>query len=108
MKRVRVIMIAIGLIVLGWIGWSIFRSKVLPARFERVRVGDSQEQVVRLLGNPKSIEKCGQPFGNPGRPRGCVEDYLYASPFAPLLPEYWSVSFDNSRHVVGKEHYVSP
>jgi hypothetical protein len=73
-----------------------------------VKAGDSEEQVVRLLGKPNRIEKCGESFGNPGGPVGCVEDYLYSSPFAPLVPEYWAVSFDSRKHVVGKEHYLSP
>src|ERR1035438_505959 len=75
-RKMRVITIAIGVAASMWIGWSIFRATVLPARFERVAVGDSREQVVQLLGKPRSIEKCGEPFGNPGGKSGCKEDYL--------------------------------
>jgi hypothetical protein len=101
-------MTAIGLVMIGWIGWGIFRSRILPVRFEEVKAGDSQEQVVRLMGKPGRIERCGEPFGTSREPSGCAEDYLYTSPFAPLIPEYWSVSFDRERHVIGKMHHVSP
>jgi hypothetical protein len=108
MKNVRLIIVAIGIAASTWIGWSLMRAKVLPAKFERIAVGDTREQVVRLLGKPRRIEKCGEPFGNPGGKPGCVEDYLYASPYAPLIPEYWSVSFDKNGRVIEKYHYVSP
>jgi hypothetical protein len=98
-------MIAIGIVVVTWTAWGIVRLKVLSDRFERVQVGDSREQVMHLLGKPRSVQRCPE---NPGRPPGCVEEYLYASPFAPLLPEYWSVLFDRNGHVVGKEYRPSP
>ena len=63
---------------------------------------------MRLLGKPKRVEKCGEPFGNPGGKPGCAEDYLYPSPYAPLIPEYWSVSFGIAGRVVDEYNYVSP
>jgi hypothetical protein len=106
-KRLTVIAAA-GIAILMWGGWKVVRANVLSRNFERVKIGDSRERVVQLLGRPRSIEKCGEPFGNPGGVQGCKEDYLYASPYAPLIPEYWSVSFDNSGRVVDKVQYDSP
>jgi len=107
-KIVRLIIITIGVAAATWIGWSLMRAKILPERFERIAIGDPREQVVQLLGKPRRVEKCGEPFGNPGGKPGCAEDYLYASPYAPVIPEYWSVSFDKNGRVIDKYHYVSP
>jgi len=108
MRKAKFVVIAVGLAASIWIGWSIVRARLLPTRFERIAIGDSREQVIRLLGKPWRIEKCGEPFGNTGGKPGCLEDYLYASPYAPLIPQYWSVSFDRSGRVIEKYYYVSP
>jgi hypothetical protein len=106
--KMRLLGTAIAVAFSTWMILSLIRAHILPQRFERVAVGDSRERVVQLMGRPRSVEKCGEPFGNPGGKPGCMEDYLYASPWAPLFPEYWSVSFDQNGHVVETYHYVSP
>lgn len=65
----------------------------------------SQAEVVRLLGTPSWIEPCGLSFGTP-KP-DCTE-FIYRNSFAPLVPEYHSVSFDQSGHVVETYIYSSP
>jgi hypothetical protein len=70
-----------------------------------VNVGASNEQVLRLLGAPSWVETCGKSFGTP-KPN-CTE-YIYRDSFAPLLPLYYSVSFDTSGRVVDKYVYSSP
>ena len=107
-RKIQLLGILVGVAASVWLGWTIFRVKTIPQRFARISVGDSREQVVQLLGKPKSVEKCGEPFGNPGGKFNCKEDYLYASPYAPVIPEYWSVSFDASGRVVEKYHFLSP
>jgi hypothetical protein len=87
------------------LGWGFFRNSRITARYEGVRVGASKEQVVHLLGTPSWAEPCGKSFGTP-KPN-CTE-YIYRNSFAPLVPEYYSVSFDTSGHVVEKYVYSSP
>jgi hypothetical protein len=94
--------------ILSLPAWSIYRSSSLSKGFERIAIGDSRERVLHVLGRPKRMERCGEPFGNPGGKPGCHEDYLYASPYASLIPEYWSVSFNGHCLVIDKYHYVSP
>jgi hypothetical protein len=108
LRKAPAVIAATGVAILVWAGWSIVRANTLTKNFERINIGDSRDWVVKLLGRPRSIEKCGEPFGNPGGVPGCKEDYLYASPYAPLISEYWSVSFDNGGRVVDKFHYLSP
>jgi hypothetical protein len=58
-----------------------------------------------VLGRPSWIEPCGKSFGKP-KPN-CAE-YIYRNSFAPLVPEYYSVSLDTNGHVVDKYVYESP
>jgi len=39
---------------------------------------------------------------------GCVREYFYASPFAPLLPQYYVVRFDANKRVISTTPYSSP
>lgn len=87
------------------LGWGFYRNFRISNRHEAVRVGASDQQVVRLLGTPSWVEPCGKSFGTP-KPN-CTE-YIYRNSFAPLVPEYYSVSFDPSGHVVDKYVYSSP
>jgi hypothetical protein len=87
------------------LGWGSWRNSRISSRYEAVSVGASDQQVVRLLGTPSWVEPCGKSFGAP-KPN-CTE-YIYRNSFAPLLPEYYSISFDTSGHVVDKDVYSSP
>jgi hypothetical protein len=107
-KQKGAIGIAIAAAVLALSAWSVYRNWSLSKGFEQIAIGDSRERVLHVLGRPKRRERCGEPFGNPGGKPDCHEDYLYASPYAPLIPKYWSVSFNNQGIVIDKYHYVSP
>jgi hypothetical protein len=87
------------------LGWGFYRNSRISSRYDAVSVGASDQQVVRLLGTPSWVEPCGKSFGTP-KPN-CTE-YIYRNSFAPLLPGYYSVSFDTSGHVVDKYVYSSP
>jgi hypothetical protein len=87
------------------LGWGFLRNSRIAAQYVRVTVGESKEQVTRLLGTPSWVEPCGKSFGTP-KP-DCTE-YIYRNSFAPLAPEYYSISFDTSGHVIDKYVYSSP
>jgi|SRR5215469_4728898 len=86
-------------------GWGFYRNSRINRRFQGVNVGASDAQVRNLLGRPSWTESCGRSFGTP-KPN-CTE-YLYRNSFAPLVPEYYSVKFDSSSHVIDKYVYESP
>jgi hypothetical protein len=96
----------VGLIALS-IAWGLCRNSRIDARFSGVTVGASDKDVVRLLGRPSWIEPCGESFGTTSKPN-CTTEYIYRNSFAPLIPEYHSVSLDNSGHVIDKYVYSSP
>jgi hypothetical protein len=103
----KLILGACGLATAGLL-YGIARAHMLDKAFERVPAGASQSQVVKLLGKPWKVDRCGELFGAGPVEPDCAEEYLYAPPFAPLTPQYYSVSFDNSGHVVKKYIYSSP
>lgn len=94
----------VGLIALMLV-WSFYRNYRIAARYEEVGTGASDQQVSRLLGPPSWTEPCGKSFGSPKA--NCTE-YIYRNSFAPLIPEYYSIRFDASGHVVDKYIYESP
>ena len=100
------------LVVVGlcWVAWGICRDKVLESGFTKVRLGDSESEVVRQLGRPKRVEHCGEFMGplTKAEMEACVREYFYASPFAPLLPKYYVVRFDANNRVSSTAPYSSP
>lgn len=100
----RLIIGSFALVSLGTV-WGLHRNSRLHSQFRAIQHGMSQAEVVRLLGTPSWSEPCGKTFGDP-RPN-CTE-FLYKNSFAPLVPEYHSVSFDPSGHVVETYIYSSP
>jgi hypothetical protein len=68
-------------------GWAYRQDKILARNFQKVSVGATREDVVRLLGKPKYETPCGEFMGpqNPKHFEGCAKEYVYASPFANWL-----------------------
>jgi hypothetical protein len=87
--------------------WSSERQRKLTSDFERLQIGEAESAVAAKLGKPWKIGRCGQVFGGDADAR-CAIEYLYASPYAPLDPEYWAFRFNEGGRVVDKERYVSP
>jgi hypothetical protein len=93
-----------------WLVWAILRDRQLYAHFDGVKAGASEADVLRELGRPKRVERCGEfwaPFPKQEL-EGCKKEYFYASPFAPLLPQYYVVWFDADDRVQSLHGYSSP
>lgn len=58
------------------------------------------------MGTPWKDENCGVYLG--GKPAGCIEEFIYAHPYAPYAPEYWVIGFNASHQVTSYAHMVSP
>lgn len=86
--------------------WPTVRVPRLNASFEVIKENDTKETVLESMGNPRRIEGCGEYLGD--NPTGCVREFVYAHPYAPLAPEYWVVYFNSNNRVLGKVHLVSP
>jgi len=100
------IFLLIGVAILGLaVAWEYFRGSRIENGFSAVHVGALEREVEGLLGRPSWIEPCGKSLGSPAP--NCSE-YIYRDSFAPLLPAYYSVRFDNRGHVIGTYRYSSP
>jgi hypothetical protein len=103
----------VGCIVLAgaiWLAWALLRDKQLERGFDEVAAGATEREVLQKLGRPKRVEKCGE-FSGPlpkQELEKCSKEYFYASPFAPLLPEYFVFRFDATNRVSSKSPYSSP
>jgi hypothetical protein len=65
-----------------------------------------QSEVVRIVGSPRSILKCAEPF-TPWKRPDCAVAYLYPSWGAPFLPSMWVVWFNSAGVVIDKFRFVS-
>ena len=102
----RIILAAFAMIaVLGLLGDH--RQHKLQATFDSVALGTYPPELVGRLGTPWKIAGCGQSFGGDSV-LGCANEVLYASPFAPVSPEYWGFQFSSDDRLIGKYRYISP
>ena len=92
-------------LIMGIPGLAFYRNARLETRFARVHAGLTDLEVLNVLGKPAWIEPCGKSFGPPKE--HCME-YIYRNSFAPIVPEYWSVSFNANKQVEATYRYDSP
>jgi hypothetical protein len=104
MRRILIlipVLLAIGCLL------AAFRQHRIAVSFDNAVLGSSDSDVKRQLGNPWKRTSCGQTFGG-DIPKDCASESLYASPFAPAVPEYWAFRFGKDGRLIDKYHYVSP
>jgi len=105
MRRVTVTAIITTVAVLAL--WSAYREHKLTATFDGAALGMSESDLIGQLGAPWKSANCGQTFGD-DYPSGCANEALHASPFAPVIPEYWAFTFSGESKFIGKYRYMSP
>ena len=98
--------VVIGALVCALILSPILRVRFLESAFNELKVNDSREFVLKTMGRPWKDDGCGEFLG--GKSPGCSEEFVYANPFAPYVPEYWIVSFDSSGRVIDRYYTTSP
>jgi hypothetical protein len=94
-------------VVVSAIAWSVNRQHSLSRGFDGTRIGASESEIFVKLGKPWRVGQCGQMFGGDA-PIFCAKEYLYASPYAPVRPEYWAFRFNDKKQLIQKYRYVSP
>jgi hypothetical protein len=104
-QRSIVVTLGILIIVLIVIFWPFVRVHQIEAAFRKVSRNDTRSDVLNQMGNPWNDGKCGF-IGGPSA--DCVEEFIYAHPYAPLLPEYWVISFNRDRRVIDSVYSTSP
>ena len=82
------------------------RFSTVERQFESIQNGELRASVIVKLGKPNYHEgKCGVihvPKKN------CSTEYVYSHPFAPLIPDYYIVSFSSDDHVIEADRWSSP
>ncbi len=100
--RIFFIAVALGLVIAGI--WAYQRDAKLRANASQVNIGDSNEVVRELLGDPSSDGPCGAltPI-----PNGCTYEYIYRYWYTIFQPQYEVIWFDQTGKVLGEQHVRS-
>ena len=101
--RIVFIVIALAIVIAGI--WAYHHDAELRKNVMQVNVGDPNEVVRELLGEPSDEGSCGSltPV-----PNGCVNEYVYRYYYSIFNPQYEVVWFDNAGKVLGEQHVQRP
>jgi hypothetical protein len=82
------------------------RFSRVERQFVTVQTGESRTSVIAKMGKPNYHSGgCGV-IHVPGK--ACAVEYVYSHPFAPLVPEYYIVSFASDDRVIEADQWNSP
>jgi hypothetical protein len=101
--RIFFIAIALALVIAGL--WAYHHDDMLRKNSAQVSLGDSNEMVRELLGNPSREGECGSLTAVP---KACTDEYVYRYWYSLFQPQYEVVWFDGSGKVLGEQHVQSP
>jgi hypothetical protein len=74
--------------------------------FAAIELGLSKPAVVARLGKPHYHSAPYEIDFSP--PSACSSEYVYGHPLAPLLPDYYVISFSADGHVIEANRWTSP
>src|ERR1700760_4806498 len=101
----RLVFLLMALAIAGAFAWAYHHDQQLNARAGLVTVGDPNEAVRELLGDPTSEGSCGRVSPSPS---GCTNEYLYQYYFNFFQPQYEVVWFNVEGKVIGEQHVRRP
>ncbi len=100
--RIVFICIALALIVAGF--WAYHHDEKLRENASQVTIGDPNEVVRQLLGDPTSEGPCGSLTAVPS---GCINEYVYRYWYSIFQPKYEVIWLDHDGKVIGEQHVQS-
>ncbi len=101
----RIFFIAIALGLIGLAIWAYHHDQTLRSKSAEVNIGDPNEIVKELLGEPSSEGPCGSLTPVPA---GCTDEYVYRYWYSIFQPQYEVVWFDHAGKVLGEQNVRSP
>ena len=107
-RFVTLVAVAIAIVALLALRTSLAfaRFSKVERLFASVQPGQSREDVTGLLGRPNyHAGNCGVIHVSA---KNCALEYVYSHPFAPLIPEYYIVSFSADDRVIEAAPWMSP
>lgn len=101
----RIVFIAIALAIAGALIWADHHDAELRKNAMLVNLGDPNETVRELLGDPSSEGPCGRLSPAPSK---CTDEYIYKYYYSVFQPQYEVVWFDSAGKVLGEQHVQHP
>ena len=102
---VRIFFLAIALGLIAAAVWAYQHDDSLRKNAAQINLGDPNEFVRELLGNPTNEGPCGSltPV-----PTGCADEYVYKYWYSIFRPQYEVIWFDHAGKVLGEQHVQAP
>lgn len=101
----RIVFLVIVLLIITAGVWAYHHDQRLQQNAAIINVGDPNETVREVLGDPSSEGSCGTLRAVP---RSCANEYVYRYWFSIFRPQYEVVWFDSSGKVLGEQHVQRP
>ncbi len=101
----RIVFLAIALVLVAAIVWAYHHDQELRSNSMQVSLGDPNEVVRELLGDPSSEGPCGSLTAVPN---SCADEYVYRYYYSIFNPQYEVVWFDHAGKVLGEQHVQRP
>jgi hypothetical protein len=101
----RIVFLVIALAIVGGFVWAYHHDVELGKRVAEVEVGDPNEVVRELLGEPSSEGSCGKLTVAPA---ACADEYVYRYYYSIFQPQYEVVWFNAEGKVIGEQHVQRP
>lgn len=97
----RIVFSFVALAILAGFVWAYHHDQQLRANASQVNLGDPNEAVRDLMGEPSQEGSCGLLTPSPAR---CSAEYVYRYYYTIFQPQYEVVWFDSAGKVLGEQH----
>ncbi len=102
---IRIFFVFVALAIAGCVVWAYRHDAVLTTQASEIEIGDPNEAVRELLGEPSSEGPCGSVSVAPS---ACADEYVYRYYYAIFQPQYEVVWFNVEGKVIGRQHVRRP
>ena len=102
---VRLVFVFIALVLIAAGVWAYHHDQKLDQDAALVNLGDPNETVREVMGDPSREGECGSLSA---APRACADEYVYRYYYSIFRPKYEVVWFDRAGKVIGEQHVERP
>lgn len=101
----RIVFFVLALGIVGGFVWAYHHDVELSRRVAEVEIGDPNEAVRELLGDPSREGPCGSLTVAPA---ACADEYIYKYYYSIFQPKYEVMWFDKEGKVIGEQQVQRP
>jgi len=101
----RSIFLFVALALIAAAMWAYHHDQKLDRDAAMINLGDPNETVRELMGDPTREGECGSLTV---APRACTDEYVYRYYYSMFRPKYEVVWFDHSGKVIGEQQVERP